>query len=274
MNNTLKIILIALGVLVVSGGLFFAGVFFWRSQYGFWGTPMMNYGWNHNQPGFGYGPMGGRGYGFNNRQPGYNYGPMMGNRGYGYVPGYSGNRSVQPLTVDEAKQAAQKYVDSTGVSGLSLGEVMIFNNNAYVVVKETATAMGAFELLVDPVSKLAYPEPGPNMMWNQKYGGLNHAGMMGGRGGWMMGQNWFGAVPSNVPADMPVTTDQAIRNAQAFLDQYQPGAVAATDPAKFYGYYTLDFSKDGKVVGMLSVNGYSGQVFLHTWHGTFIEEAQ
>jgi hypothetical protein len=25
---------------------------------------------------------------------------------------------------------------------------------------------------------------------------------------------------------------------------------------------------------MLSVNGYSGQVFLHTWHGTFIEEAE
>jgi heat shock protein HslJ len=42
---------------------------------------------------------------------------------------------------------------------------------------------------------------------------------------------------------------------------------------QFYGYYTLDFSKDGKVSGMLSVNGYSGQVFLHTWHGSFIEES-
>jgi len=38
--------------------------------------------------------------------------------------------------------------------------------------------------------------------------------------------------------------------------------------------YTLDFEKDGKVAGMLSVNGYSGQVFLHTWHGTFIEESE
>ncbi len=88
------------------------------------------------------------------------------------------------------------------------------------------------------------------------------------------GQNWSNAIPSNVSADMPVTTDQAIKNAQAYLDQYQLGTVAATDPVKFYGYYTLDFSKDGKVVGMLSVNGYNGQVFLHTWHGTFIQEAQ
>jgi hypothetical protein len=52
------------------------------------------------------------------------------------------------------------------------------------------------------------------------------------------------------------------------------GATAATDPTQFYGYYTIDFEKDGKVIGMLSVNGYSGQVFLHTWHGTFIEEAE
>ncbi len=283
MNNTLKIILIILGVLVLAGGLFFGGMFFWNSQYGarfgFWGMPMMNYGWNNNQSG--YGPMGGRGYDFSNGQPGYNYGPMMGGRGFGpnngqpgygggYGPyGYNNNQNVQPLTVDEAKQAAQKYVDRTGISGLSLGEVMIFNNNAYVVVKETNTGMGAFELLVDPVSKVAYPEYGPNMMWNQKYGGLNHSGMMGGYAG-----NWSNAVPSNRSSDMPVTSDQAIKNAQAYLDQYQPGTVAATDPVKFYGYYTLDFSKDGKVAGMLSVNGYSGQVFLHTWHGTFVEEAQ
>ena len=32
--------------------------------------------------------------------------------------------------------------------------------------------------------------------------------------------------------------------------------------------------KDGKVAGMLSVNGYSGQVFLHTWHGAFVEESE
>jgi hypothetical protein len=50
------------------------------------------------------------------------------------------------------------------------------------------------------------------------------------------------------------------------------GATAAMDPVQFYGCYTLDFERDGAVVGMLSVNGFRGQVFLHTWHGTFIEE--
>jgi hypothetical protein len=28
------------------------------------------------------------------------------------------------------------------------------------------------------------------------------------------------------------------------------------------------------IVGMLSVNGYTGQIFLHTWHGNFIEESE
>lgn len=243
MKNTLKVSLIVVAVLVVAGGMFFAGQVYgsWQggSFYGFWEMPMMR-------------------------------GPMMGG---GYGPGYTTN--AQPLTVDEARQSAQKYVDSLGLSGLSLGEVMIFDNNAYIVVKETSTGMGAFELLVDPTTKVAYPEHGPNMMWNQKYGGANHGGMMGG-GGMMRGygQNWNNTPPSNISADMPVTQDQAIKNAQAYLDQYQPGTIAATDPVKFYGYYTLDFSKNNKVVGMLSVNGYNGEVFLHTWHGTFIEEAR
>lgn len=254
MNNVLKVALIVVAVLVVAGGLFFAGQVYgnWQggSSYGFWGMPMMQ--------------------GYGGGQAGYARGPMMGG-GYGYVT------NAQPLTVDEARQSAQKYVDALGLSDLSLGEVMIFDNNAYVVVKETSTGMGAFELLVDPTTKVAYPEHGPNVMWNLKYSGINHGGMMGGRGSMMgggYGSNFTNATPSNVTADMPVTQDQAIKNAQTYLDQYLPGNTAATDPVKFYGYYTLDFSKDGKVVGMLSVNGYSSEVFLHTWHGTFIEEAR
>ncbi len=39
----------------------------------------------------------------------------------------------------------------------------------------------------------------------------------------------------------------------------------------FYGYYTLHILRDGETVGMLSVNGYSAQAFLHSWHGDFVE---
>jgi hypothetical protein len=155
----------------------------------------------------------------------------------------------------------------------------IFDQNAYLIVKEASTGNGAFELLVDPGSQVVYPEYGPNMMWNLKYGCLNMEQMMGGNNS-MMGHGMMGncngnnATPPNVSAKMSVNSEQAIEFAQKYLDANIPGATVSHNPTKFYGYYTLDFEKDGKVAGMLSVNGYSGQVFPHTWHGTFIEESE
>ena len=282
MSKTLTTVLIVLAVVVLAGGLFFFGTMYGRmSIFGqgwnntaAYGPGMM--GRNGGNYGNGFGPgMMGRG-GWNN---GNGYGPgMMGGNGYG--PGMMGgygynNTNVTPLTVDQAKAAAQKYLAAINNSDLSIAEVMVFSNNAYVAVKETSTGKGAFELLVDPVSQVAYPEPGPDMMWNLKYGGLNHQSMMGGYGGGMMrNYGWNGTAPSGSTADMTVTVQQAVQYAQKYLDANVAGATAANDPMQFYGYYTLDFSRDGKVAGMLSVNGYTGQVFLHTWHGTFVQEAQ
>ncbi len=248
MSKTLSTILIVLAVLVVAGGLFFFGTMFGRTAA--FGTP-----WNN-------GPA----YGFNH---------MMGGYGPGMMGRYGNNTNTAPLSVDQAKAAATKYLATLNNSDLAIAEVMVFSNNAYVAVKETSTGRGAFELLVDPVSQVAYPEPGPNMMWNLKYGGLNHQNMMGGYGRGMMGNyGWNGTPPSGSETQMTVTAEQAVQNAQKYLDSNISGATAASDPMQFYGYYTLDFTKGGKVVGMLSVNGYTGQIFLHTWHGTFIEEAE
>ena len=258
MNRTLSTILIVLAIVVLAGGIFFAGSMYARSN--------MMFGWDNNNA-YAPGMMGGNG-GMMNRQG-------------GMMNGYN-NSNLTPLTIDQAKVAAEKYIQSINISGLETGEVMVFDNNAYVVVQETETGLGAFELLVEPVSQVAYPEYGPNMMWNLKYGGLGHnsmagqGGMMGGMmGGQGMMYGWeYETTPADVSAEMTVAAEQAVEYAQQYLDQYQPGATAAADPAQFYGYYTIDFQKDGKIIGMLSVNGYNGQVFLHTWHGTFIEEVE
>lgn len=271
MNKTLSTILIVLAGLVLVVGIFFAGNMYGRANA--FGTAWMMGGYRGNNnsaysPG---GMMSGNG-GMMNGQGG-----MMGGSGYN-------NANLTPLTIGQAKAAAEKYLANLNNSDLKIAEVMIFDNNAYVVVKEASTGNGAFELLVDSVSQTAYPEHGPNMMWNLKYSGLNHQfmmgnsvgmmGMMGGNGGMMGGYNWDSTTPADVSAEMTVTSEQAIEYAQKYLDTNISGAQAATDPTQFYGYYTLDFEKDGKVAGMLSVNGYSGQVFLHTWHGTFIEETE
>jgi hypothetical protein len=274
MNKTLSTTLTVIAVLALAAVIFFAGSMYARANA--FGPSMMNgYGWNNDNT---YGPsmMNGRGSGM---MGGNGMGPnMMG--GYGY-----NNANLPTLTIDQAKAAAEKYLANLNKSDLEIAEIMIFDNNGYVIVKEASTGIGAFELLVDPASQIAYPEHGPNIMWNLKYSGLNHDNMMGGQGGMMGGGmmmggygnmmgNWNSTAPLDVSADLTVTPEQAIESAQQYLDANVSGATAAEAPIQFYGYYTLDFEKDGKVAGMLSVNGYSGQVFLHTWHGTFIEETE
>ncbi len=265
MNKVIRNTLIVIVILALAGVVFFAGNMY-ASATVFGSTGMMGgYGWNtDDNTGYGPGMMSGSG--------GYGMGSGM-MRGYGY-----NSASVAALTLDDAKAAAETYLASLDNLDLKISEIMIFDNNAYVIVTEESTGLGAFELLVDPASQIAFPEYGPNMMWNLKYGGLNHQYMMGGQGGMMngmMGSNaWFDASPAYMSADMTVSPEKAIEYAQAYLDANLAGATAAADPVQFYGYYTLDFERDGVVVGMLSVNGFSGQVFLHTWHGTFIEEME
>jgi hypothetical protein len=35
--------------------------------------------------------------------------------------------------------------------------------------------------------------------------------------------------------------------------------------------YTIEILRDGRIAGMLSVNGFSSQIFPHTWQGNFID---
>lgn len=296
MNKSLSATLTVLAILALAGIIFFAGSMYGRvNAFGLSMTlaPGAHMPWRAVP-----GSAGVNGYRWNNDNA-YSPGGMMGNgRGPSMMQGYGrnnangygyNNANLTPLTVDQAKAAAEKYLANINNSDLQIAEVMIFDNNAYAIVTETSTGMGAFELLVDPVSQIAYPEHGPNMMWNLKYTGINHNNMtlapgasagVGGNGygmmsgGMMRGYGWDSTTPLDVTSEMTITPEQAITYAQQYLDANISGATAATDPFQFYGYYSLDFEKDGKVAGMLSVNGYSGQVFLHTWHGTFIEEAE
>ncbi|MFQ5710983.1 MAG: hypothetical protein ACE5GD_04290, partial [Candidatus Geothermarchaeales archaeon] len=71
-------------------------------------------------------------------------------------------------------------------------------------------------------------------------------------------------------AEMPIGEDGSIDYAQRYLDKFMPGATAV-EPHRFYGYYTLHVDRDGNIIGMLSVNGYNGDVWYHSWHGEFIQ---
>jgi len=282
MNSIVKTILVVLAVLLVAGALLVAGFVFGRPAVLLGGVAQPAYAFDREYDGFAPGMMRGwNGPGMMQdwRGGGRSHG-MMGNWGGGMGPGMMGpfgwgiarDANLTPPSIEEAKQAADIYVQSVDVDGLQTAEIMIFDNQAYIVVEESGSGLGAFELLLDAGSRVVYPEPGPNMMWNLKYGALNHQRMMGGHRGMMGIWSTQDLAPADVSPDMPVSQDEAAAAAQTYLDQYRAGATVSDDPVQFYGYYTFDFEQDGQVAGMLSVNGQSSQVFLHTWHGAFIEE--
>lgn len=180
------------------------------------------------------------------------------------------NRSSRViLSIEETKNAVDDFLSAYGDDDLEIAEIMIFDNHGYAVISEKSTGKGAFELLIDPQTKAVYPEYGPNMMWNLKYGMHGRSGMMGGRGmhGWFQDRRQYQAIESN----MPIEKEEALLIAQDYLDKNRPGASVSDHLTNFYGYYTIDVEIEDEIFGMLSVNGYTGRVFYHHWHGTFIE---
>lgn len=185
--------------------------------------------------------------------PGSMMGPggMMGPGTIG--PGGQYQSGGQRLTMDQAHEIVKDYISQRGNTDLEATEIMEFEYNFYVIFTEKSTDIHAFEALIDPYTGDLYGEPGPNMMWNTKYG--NMSGMMWGN--------------ASASGEMTVSKAQALKNGQTFIDGYLPGA-KTEEPDRFYGYYTLHIIKDGAIYGMLSVNGYTGQVWYHSWHGRFI----
>lgn len=200
-----------------------------------------------NTDGYGPGMMGG------------GHGPGMMGQGGGWINPRAGS---QRQSADQVRAAVQNYLAANyNNPDLVIAEIMEFQNNFYAEIEEQSTGLGAFELLIDPYTGYVWPEYGPNMMWNTKYG------HMAGWGG-MMPMHSFRGQPT---ATMPIPPQQAGQIAQRYLDAQRSGLRVEETPDTFYGYYTLHtLHADGSIEGMLSVNGYTGQVWYHSWHGQFI----
>jgi hypothetical protein len=171
------------------------------------------------------------------------------------TPPYTYTGTKLNLTI--AKTIAKNYVAALNNPDLAVKEVEEYIANYYVRVGEKSSGSGAFELLINKYIGSIYPEMGPNMMWNTKYG-MMRGGILGGIYG----------TPTTI---MTVTISQATANAQQYLNSYIPGTTIG-DVTTFYGYYTIEVLNGTTTYGMFSVNGYTGQVWSHSWHGVFIQE--
>ena len=165
---------------------------------------------------------------------------MMGNMMALYYP------ESKPITHDTALRNMQNLSQQYG-SRVEVEDFMIFSGNYYAVLKDLNSSENIAEVLVDRYSGSAYAEPGPNMMWNTRYGA--------GR-----------AKAEGVDYDMA----GAEKLAGDFLTGYLPGAKILESKA-MPGYYTFDFGRQ-EIEGMLSVNAYNGQIWVHTWHGPYLGE--
>ena len=207
-------------------------------------------------------------------------GHMMSRSGYAMM-GATGQRSSWYLdgsgpvrNVADARRQAQRFADRLG---LKTAEVMQFSNNVYVRLDEQSGAP-ATEVLVDPRSGDVTLEYGAAMMWNTRYGimrggatsmmGRGSTGMMGGSGG-MMGR--YGSGMGASPGTGPVGATGARAAADDWLAA-QGLAERAGEPDAFPGYFTMETQREGKVVGMVSVNARTGAVLYHWWHGPFVAE--
>ncbi len=152
------------------------------------------------------------------------------------------------VSLEQSKDIAKRYLAAQNYPDLELADLEEWEFNFYVEYKEKSTGIKAFQMLIDKYSGIVSPEMGPNMMWNTKYGMMNLQS-----------------------STMTLTKEQAMVSAQQFLDSRLPDT-KAEDGGVFYGYYHFDVKKNNQMYGMLDVNGYSGQVWYHTWHGDFIRE--
>ena len=235
-------------------------------------------------------------------------GYAQGMMGGGMMGGGMGMMSVQtatsrPISELEARRRATDFAVRFGKDS-KIRDFMIFTQNFYVQIVNAKTGAGLGELLVDRYTGIVQPEHGPNMMWNTRFGMSGGMGMMGGN---MMGnqqnqsgmmgnqQNQSGMMgnqsssattqaqqgqgmmnPSQnaqtVSAPLRFEQVAAQKQAETFLAGYLPNGKILEGLA-FPGYYTFDYGRK-EIEGMLSVNAYTGEIWVHGWHGLFLGEGK
>ncbi len=188
---------------------------------------------------------------------------MMGGYSQGMMGGmrmaiYTAN--AKPIADTVAYKSLNDYAARYSTNA-KLKDIMTFSENVYAQVVDAKTGAGYGEILFDRYSGTVQPEPGPNMMWNAQYG-------MGWGGSSMMSHN-----NARIIGTTPVVKyaePAAQKLAAQFLSSYLPNTKLHEGQA-FPGYYTYDYGR-GEIEGMLSVNAFTGEIWIHTWHGSFIME--
>jgi len=153
------------------------------------------------------------------------------------------------ITPQQALDLAQDYA-SARAENLRVARMYEFANVFYAFVEETDTGMGAFQLIVQPVSGKVRVENGPSFNWNTKYG---RRAMMDIE------------IPENA-----LSMEEALTQAQKALEEESAELTIDPQGVAFHGYYTFEYLVDGEITGLISVNAQDCDYWFHNWLGDFI----
>jgi len=173
--------------------------------------------------------------------------------GYGTAPIYG---TTTPLTISQAVTAANEYLTSLNNPNLAIAKVQEYAVNFRFVLYEKNTGIGAYEMTINKYTGYVYPGMGPSVTWNTKYGIVNGA---------------LTVYNATATSTMPVKAAQAQSFAQQYLSTVMPATTVGTT-TPFYGYYNVEVLSGGNTYCVLSVNGYTGQIWCQAWQGSFIQE--
>lgn len=196
---------------------------------------------------------------------------------------YGDQVTREKLSVDQVMGIINDHIKGYG-SNLQVSDIFVYKDSDYYVsVEEKDTGRGAMELLVNPYTGEIYPEYGPSMMWNEKYGGYNRYGMHRGNGmhggyGMMGDERWnmMDKAPQynykNRNITNPLGREQAIIIADNYVKDRAGDEFSVTGTGhEFYGYFTFHIELGDDPIGMISVNSYTGEPWYHDWHGELVE---
>ncbi|MBI3998365.1 MAG: hypothetical protein HY355_04975 [Armatimonadetes bacterium] len=88
----------------------------------------------------------------------------------GYGPRLLAQPAGPALSLEQAAERVRQYLGAFRNPDLAPVEVIEFSNVFYVVVQEKSTGKPGLALLVNRSNGNVFPEMGPPMMWNTKYG--------------------------------------------------------------------------------------------------------
>jgi hypothetical protein len=179
--------------------------------------------------------------------------------------GASGNETYVPLGLTKTKELVDAYLQHFNNPNLELKEIVVFNNNSYARIAEKSSGTNAMELIVDTETDIVLSEYGSSFTWNVMYPSIPDSKTIGNI-------EFTPSGPVVNPAENPlaISSQQAKIIAQQYLKQYKINVRLSKTVETFSGYYVIENLHWGKVVGMISINGYTGQAFRHDWHQTFI----